>query len=84
MSREVPEGPHERMVGRAAEVLRYLRGRDWTSPSQIGQDVWGWGYHSASASPVCRRLVARGLLERNTRGHYRLTPTAELSGAGRE
>lgn len=65
----------EAPVGRAQQVLDYLRGRDWTSPTQIGRDVWGLGHHSASASPVCRRLVMRGALERNGCGHYRIPPS---------
>ena len=53
-------------------VLGYLAGRDWTSPTEIGRTVWGKGHHSSSASPVCLRLVRKGKLVRNERGHYRL------------
>ena len=60
------------MSGRQQDVIEYLRGKDWTSPTEIGGKVWGPPHHSSSASPVCKQLVARGLLERNDRGHYRL------------
>ena len=59
-------------------ILRYLNGKGWTSPTQIG---YAYGdtlhpsgfhnYHSAWASPKCRKLVKMGWLERNENGHYR-------------
>jgi len=62
-------------------VMVYLNGRQWTSPTRIGQSygdsVFGelmprpCGYHSAWASPRCKRLVSSGMLERNNVGHYR-------------
>ena len=58
-------------------VVDYLRGKDWTSPSEIGREVWGPGHHSSTGSPRCKRLVEMGVLERNERGHYRLLPNAE-------
>lgn len=54
-------------------VLGYLKGRDWTSPTELGRAIWGKGHHSSSASPVCLRLVKAGKLERNAKGHYRLS-----------
>jgi exoribonuclease II len=58
-------------------VLDYLKDKDFTSPSVIGiaharEFGLGMDHHSAWASPICKRLVERGLLERNNKGHYRL------------
>ena len=62
-------------------ILEYLEGRDFTSPSDIGEAYGIFkhgmfhnriGYHSAWASPRCKKLVGKGLLERNELGHYRL------------
>lgn len=49
----------------------------WTSPTQIGRDYGLFalgkeGHHSSTASPTCKRLVEKGILERNNTGHYRL------------
>lgn len=64
---------------RQQQVVDYLgeayRIDSWTSPTAIGQMVWGEGHHSSSASPVCLRLVQKGVLERNENGHYRLKET---------
>lgn len=58
------------------EILKYLKDRDWTSPTDIAHGVCTpFGYpnrHSAWASPKCLRLVEEGLLERNDDGHYRI------------
>jgi len=59
------------LTERQKQVLAFLRGKSWTSPTEIGRSVWGEGHHSASASPVCKRLVQLGALERNEMGHYR-------------
>jgi hypothetical protein len=55
----------------AEAVLGYLKGRNWTSPTELGRVIWGKGRHSSSASPTCLKLVKAGKLERNQRGHYR-------------
>jgi len=60
------------LTSRQKDVLNYLKGKDWTSPTDIGGAVWGEGHHSSSASPVCKRLVGVGALERNEKGHYRI------------
>ena len=52
-------------------ILEYLKGRDWTSPTQIGQS-YAIGYHSSWASPKCKSLVKKGYLKRNEKGHYKL------------
>lgn len=51
-------------------ILRYLRGKNWTSPTQIGMDLHR--QHSAWASPKCLKLVAAGKLRRSKRGWYKL------------
>ena len=62
-------------------ILEYLKGKDFTSPTNIGEAYGAFkhgyfhdriGYHSAWASPRCKKLVEKGLLERNEFGHYRL------------
>lgn len=61
-------------------ILRYLKSHvDYISPTQIGHDVGGKviGYygpyfrHSAWASPICKRLVKKGLVERSEKGWYK-------------
>lgn len=52
-------------------ILKYLRGKEWTSPTEIGK-AYRKGLHSAWASPRCRKLVEKGLLERNAKGWYKL------------
>lgn len=63
-------------------IVHYLQGRGWCSPTQIGR-AYGDSkhgndsfhhYHSAWASPKCKKLVELGYLERNDKGHYRLLP----------
>ena len=61
-----------RLTGRQQDIVDYLKRKDWTSPTEIGGKVWGYPHHSSTASPACKRLVARGVLERNNRGRYRL------------
>jgi hypothetical protein len=58
----------------ADAITDKLKGRDWTSPTWIGQHAGKQGYCSASAwaSPKCKKLVKSGYLERNERGQYRL------------
>ena len=51
-------------------VLDFLKGKDFTSPTEIGYAVLGG--HSAVASPVCKKLVELGLLVRSPKGHYQL------------
>ena len=62
-------------------ILQFLAGREFTSPSEIGEAYGAYkhgplhaksGYHSAWASPKCKALVDEGVLERNSAGHYRL------------
>jgi hypothetical protein len=59
-------------------ILKYLYGRGFVSPTQIG-NAYGdskfgnnsfHSYHSAWASPKCKKLVELGLLERNKKGYY--------------
>ena len=59
-------------------ICSFLEGKDFTSPSVIGRahaDAHGIrseNHHSSWASPICKRMVAEGLLERNQDGCYRL------------
>lgn len=59
-------------------ICSFLEGKDFTSPSSIGRahaDAHGIrseNHHSSWASPICKRMVAEGLLERNQDGCYRL------------
>ena len=69
------------LTSRQRQVTGFLKSRNWTSPTEIGRQVWGEGHHSASASPVCRRLASLGFLERNNQGHYRLQGIGSLFDA---
>lgn len=60
------------LTERQKQVIKFLDGKDWTAPTVIGRSVWGEGHHSASSSPVCKRLVELGVLQRNDAGHYRI------------
>ncbi len=49
----------------------------FVSPTDIGREAGGMnsrGFwrHSSWASPICKRLVERELIERNKEGHYRV------------
>jgi hypothetical protein len=61
-------------------IAKYLKGRGWCGPTQIG-NAYGdskygnnsfHSFDSAWASPRCKALVEAGVLERNNHGHYRL------------
>ena len=59
-------------------ICSFLEGKDFTSPSVIGRahadahGILSEHHHSSWASPICKRMVAEGLLERNQDGCYRL------------
>lgn len=58
-------------------IISYLKGKDYVSPSVIGAEharTFGFSgaHHSCWASPICLRLVKKGLLLRNDKGHYKL------------
>ena len=58
------------MTQRQQKVIEYLKGKDFTSPTEIGSDLFGG--HSSTASPICLKLVELGVLVRNAKGHYKL------------
>ena len=55
-------------------VLSFLDGKGFVSPSKIGSaygaTIGKPHFHSAFASPICKKLVELGLLERSDNGHY--------------
>ena len=58
-------------------IISYLKGKDYVSPSVIGTEharTFGFSgaHHSCWASPICLRLVEKGLLLRNKKGRYKL------------
>ena len=58
-------------------IIDYLRGKDYTSPSQLGiahsiSFVFRYSHNSSWASTICLRMVEKGLLLRNEKGHYKL------------
>lgn len=60
-------------------IIAYLKDKDYVSLSAIGLEharTFGYGgaHHSCWASPICLRLVRKGVLIRNDRGHYKLKP----------
>ena len=61
----------EELTDNQAGIVLYLEGRDWTSPTEIG-NVVNRGKGSAWASPICKRLVVKGYLLRNAKGQYKL------------
>jgi hypothetical protein len=59
-------------------ILMYLDKRGFCSPTQIGR-AYGdhlhgnnsfHSYHSAWASPKCKKLVEKGLVEKNDKAQY--------------
>lgn len=55
-------------------ILCYMREGVWESPTAIGK-AYRRGYHSAWASPKLANMMRQSLVERNERGHWRLTDT---------
>jgi hypothetical protein len=62
-------------------VINYLRdganrGRFWYSPTTIGIDIGHKKYNGASswASRICKKLVVKKILLRNSKGHYGINP----------
>ena len=67
----------DRREEKEEKILNYLRHfEEFIKPTELGEEIFGKPYSSASsfASPICQRLVEKGLVERNTMGHYRAIP----------
>ncbi|HKI53910.1 MAG TPA: hypothetical protein VJ987_07275 [Anaerolineales bacterium] len=60
------------MTENERKIIEYLKTHalGYVSPTEIGRVVGGNGRHSAWASPICKRLVRKGLAKRNERGWY--------------
>lgn len=56
-------------------VYDYLKSANgkFISPTTIGHDVGGGDRHSSWASPICKRLVSKGLVKRHECGWYAAT-----------
>lgn len=52
-------------------IINYLSTRDWCSPTDIGNSYCK-GYQSAWASPKCKKLVEKGIIEVNEKRQYKL------------
>lgn len=59
-------------------IVEYLRGKGYTSPSEIGIahkkafNIDSPTHHIEWASPICNRMVEKGILIRNNKGQYKL------------
>jgi hypothetical protein len=72
---EIDEPQIKRVENGTQFILDYLREKKtWVGPQEIGL-AYGNARGSAWASPKCKALVARGALERNEKGWYRLALT---------
>jgi hypothetical protein len=62
----------ENIMTNEDKVLEYLKrpGTGYVSPTEIGREVGGGSRHSAWASPICKRLVAKEKAKRSERGWY--------------
>ena len=58
------------MEEKIAIAKHYMRKQGWVSPTTIGVIINGG--HSSVGSPLCKRMVELGMVERNAKGHYRL------------
>lgn len=68
----------QRLTPNQQKVLDFLKVWHgiWVAPTLIGHEVGGRTHssrrrHSSWASPICKRLVELGLVERNDNGYYR-------------
>lgn len=63
---------------KALELMEeaHRQGEQWVSPTSIGHMMKGG--HSSYGSPICKALVAAGLVKRNGKGHYRVKGPIEL------
>ena len=55
-------------------IVDFLQGKDWVQPTKIGLargEIEKRFLHSSWASPKCKKLVDKGILERSENGWYR-------------
>jgi len=53
-------------------ILSYLYRKDWTDPDIIAKALRSKHMTATWARPKCKRLVRKKLLERDSRGWYRM------------
>ena len=56
------------------KVIEFMKGRDFTGPSVMGMAIFN-KWESSRTSQVCKRLVKKGLMVRNDKGHYKIKET---------
>jgi hypothetical protein len=63
-------------------VLQFLASTKgvWFSPTFIAEGIRGKPYHSSWASPILLRMVEMGLVDRNEKGHYKITNKGKKYG----
>jgi hypothetical protein len=52
------------------KLLLQCRG-EYTSPTELSNQLWGNKKHSGTTSRVCKKLEEFNLVERSDKGHYR-------------
>lgn len=78
---EIDEPKVKRVQDATTFIIDYLREKKtWVGPQEIGL-AYGNARGSAWASPKCKALVAKGALERNEKGWYRLALTKNAQQA---
>jgi len=58
----------EKLTERQKETLKFLSKKEWKSPTQVGHLFGG---HSSIGSPICKKLVEKGLAVRSEKGWYK-------------
>lgn len=69
--------PNTKRISNEQWISEYLKNKDYTSPTEIGFahakafNLSSRTHHSAWASPICKRMVEKGILVRNKEGKYK-------------